>query len=299
MMKEKWRVVIQSIDDTEIASAIPLRRRNQTDLLVTCASSSKHLIRYESQHVSVLRQKWAYEQLLDHGLPCPKIEAYVPPSSDFPEGCLVLSWLDAVPAGDIIGREGPGFMSFGVCRDMGRLLRDLHAVRVVGVVPDYVFTSTRQGTRNFAVQCMRSLEVESLVDAEFSVRFLDLVAPYIERIPDPAPQKLYFSDMHFGNVLFYDEDPPRIAGFVDVEELGVGWPLGDFTNWECWGIRFFGGWARQHILQGYGAVDMDMYRMAVMVRLARPITFSGSIRYQIGRAVAAQDINAFDLDALY
>ena len=73
----------------------------------------------------------------------------------------------------------------------------------------------------------------------------------------------------------------------------------DFTNWECWGIRFLGGWTRTHILQGYGSVDMDMYRMAVMVRLARPITFTGSTRQQIERAVDAQDIAAFDLDALY
>jgi aminoglycoside phosphotransferase (APT) family kinase protein len=122
---------------------------------------------------------------------------------------------------------------------------------------------------------------------------------YTERIPDPAPQRLYFSDMHFSNVLFYDKNPPRVAGFVDIEEIGVGWPLWDFTNWECWGIRFLGGWTRKYILEGYGYVDMDMYRMAVMVRLARPVTFSGSTRQQIERAVATQDIEAFELDALY
>jgi aminoglycoside phosphotransferase (APT) family kinase protein len=296
---ENWRLLVKSVDGTEIISVTELPRREETDILVTCTSGKKHLLRKESQQVSLLRQKWGYEQLTRNGLPCPEVERYVPPTADYPQGCLVISWLDGIPAGEIIEREGTGKTSYHLCREMGRLLRGLHETPVTGPVPDYIFSSTRNDAHNFAIHCAGTLKDASLVDERFVSLFMRLVEPYIERIPHPAPQNLCFSDMHFSNVLFYDEHPPRIAGFVDVEEIGVGWPLWDFTNWECWGIRFFGNWTRQHILQGYGPVDMDMLRMAVLVRLARPVTFTGSTRQQIQRAVEEQDISAFDLNALY
>ncbi|MDF1513305.1 MAG: hypothetical protein P1S60_05805 [Anaerolineae bacterium] len=58
-------------------------------------------------------------------------------------------------------------------------------------------------------------------------------------------------------------------------------------------------WTRAPILRGYGPIDMDMYRMAVLVRLSRPETFVGSTRAQIEKAVAAQDLQVFELDNLY
>ena len=62
---------------------------------------------------------------------------------------------------------------------------------------------------------------------------------------------------------------------------------------------FYGVWTRKYILQGYGPVDMDLYRMAVLVRLSRPDTFVGTTRQQVESAMAEQDINVFDLDELY
>ena len=44
---------------------------------------------------------------------------------------------------------------------------------------------------------------------------------------------------------------------------------------------------------------MEMYRFALLIRLARPFTFVGSTREQIVNAVASQDIMAFDVGELY
>jgi len=73
----------------------------------------------------------------------------------------------------------------------------------------------------------------------------------------------------------------------------------DFTNWECWGLRFGLGWARQHILEGYGGIDIDGYRLALLIRLSRAFTFVGSTREQIVRTVETGDLSQFALDQLY
>ena len=46
-------------------------------------------------------------------------------------------------------------------------------------------------------------------------------------------------------------------------------------------------------------MNMDAYKLALLVRLPRPLTFVGSTREQIARAVVHQDLLHFDLEELY
>ena len=105
--------------------------------------------------------------------------------------------------------------------------------------------------------------------------------------------------MHFSNVLVYDTVEPTVAAFVDVEEIGVGWPMWDFTNWECWGMRFGLGWTRKYVFEGYGDVDVMAYRLALLLRMSLPFTFVGSTREQIVNAVELRDLSQFDPEQLY
>jgi aminoglycoside phosphotransferase (APT) family kinase protein len=228
--------VIRDVDGSAIL-AISRATRRRKDVLVSCASGERHLVRLEDDHRSLLRQRWGYEQLAAAGLPCPRVESFVGPSADFPTGCMVLSWMDAAPAEQIIRRLGPCEKSYDLCRSLGGVLRDLHSVRVEVAVPDYIFTSTRAGARRMTARHVRLLRDAGLVSAAFERKYLDLLSKYVDLIPEPPPSHLCFGDMHFSNVLAYDEDPPRVAGIVDVEEIAMGWPLWDFTNWECWGLH--------------------------------------------------------------
>jgi hypothetical protein len=86
-----------------------------------------------------------------------------------------------------------------------------------------------------------------------------------------------------------------VVAFVDVEEIGIGWPMWGFTNWECGGMRFGLGWTREHVLAGYGQIDMTAYRLALLIRLSRPFTFCGSTGEQILRTVEARDLEQLNL----
>jgi aminoglycoside phosphotransferase (APT) family kinase protein len=297
-LHDQLRDLVRSVEVSDIASIDRLKPERR-DLLVTCASGCKHLLRLEDHAVSLLRQKWGYERLREGGVPCPEIEAFLEPDGDDGSGCLVLSWVDAVPAAHLIEREGPGKRSHALCRKLGRALRGLHSVPVTGPVPEYVSVHTREGARTWSRQCFAGLRAEGMVDASFEDGANRLVDVHLHLIPDPYPRFLCFTDMHFYNVLVRDGTEPEVAAFVDIEEIGVGWPMWDFTNWECWGMRFGRGWTREPIMAGYGDLDMLAYRLALLIRLSRPFTFVGSTREQIVRAVEAQDLAQFELDELY
>jgi len=290
--------VIRSIDASDIVSARPLTA-NRRDIVVSCASGLDHLVRFEEEHVSLLRQKWGCEQMQRARVGCPRVEAFLPPSEAFPSGCMVISWLPGIPADHLIRRYGPGEAGYQLCRMLGGALRRLHTTLVHGPIPDYVFVQDRASAHRFMTSCLDQLRQEGLVDAAFKRKAVRLLEPYLERIPDPYPHTLCFTDMHFHNVLVADADPSEVVGFVDVEGIAVGWAMWDFTNWECWGLRFGLSWTREHILTGYGPLDLEMYRFALLIRLARPFTFSGSIREQIVDAVESQDLRRFDLARLY
>ena len=66
----KLRDLVRSVDDSDVVSVHRLKPERM-DLVVACASGRKHLLRFEAQHVSLLRQKWGYERLAGGGIPCP------------------------------------------------------------------------------------------------------------------------------------------------------------------------------------------------------------------------------------
>ena len=175
----------------------------------------------------------------------------------------------------------------------------MRSLNVTAPIPNYIFRHSREGAVDFAAGCFAQLRDERLVDETFQEQAILLVVKYAHLIPDPMSHKLCFTDMHFRNVLVDDGDVPVVAAFVDIEEIGVGWPMWDFTNWECWGLRFGLDWTRPYILEGYGDIDMDAYKLALMIRLSRPFTFVGSTRTQIIAAVEQQDLSYFHLDKLY
>jgi len=291
--------LIGSIDDGKITNVTRLKRERQ-DLLVSCESGRKHLIRFEERHISLVHQKWGYEVMRSGGIPCPEIEAFVEPEKGLPEGCMILSWIDAIPAAEVIRREGRNEKSMKLCHKLGRTLCDLHSVRITDPIPDYVFISNRQVAYDWARGAVKGLLEHYLIDQAFAERFLALADKYAESIPDPIPHNLCFWDMHFYNIIVYDTEEPEIAGIIDVEETGVGWPMWDFTNWERWGLYYEDSWVRKPVLEAYGEIDMAMYRFAVMVRMSQhPEIFTGAIKEQVTRAVDAQDIMSFDLDKLY
>ena len=291
--------LIGSIDASRITNVTHLKKERQ-DLLVSCESGRKHLIRFEKKHISLIHQKWAYEKMRSGGIPCPEIEAFVETEKDIPEGCMILSWIDAIPAAVIIGREGRNERSMKVCYKAGEVLKSLHSVQIDGPIPDYVFISDRQVAHRWSRRAAKSLLEHDLIDQAFAERFLALADECAQSIPDPVPHNLCFWDMHFFNIIVYDTEEPEIAGIIDVEETGVGWPMWDFTNWERWGLYYGDAWVRDPVLEAYGEIDMAMYRFAVMTRMAQhPEIFTGTIREQVTRAVDAQDIMAFDLDKLY
>lgn len=73
--------LIGSIDDSRITDVTRLKKERQ-DLLVSCESGRKHLIRFEEKHICLVHQKWAYEKMRSGGIPCPEIEAFVEPEKD-------------------------------------------------------------------------------------------------------------------------------------------------------------------------------------------------------------------------
>ncbi|MDE3000541.1 MAG: aminoglycoside phosphotransferase family protein [Gemmatimonadota bacterium] len=290
--------LIKSIDNSPVVSVARVKDERD-DLLVTCKSGRRHLLRIEDGPIPLLRQKWAYEQLRQGGVPCPRVEATIEPDSDVPNGCLLISWIEAVPSSEIIRREGQGEKSHALCRELGRALRRLHHVNVAGPVPDFIFKHTRAGAYQRMEDFVGQLREAELIDKDFEGRYRRLFEKYAATIPAELTTTLCFTDTHFSNIIVYDRPNPGVAGFVDMEEIGVGWPMWDFTNWECWGMRFGLSWTRDHILEGYGEIDMEMYRFALLVRLSRPFTFVGSTREQIIRAVESEDIGNFKLERLY
>ena len=292
------RAAIARVDSTEIASAVRLKKERR-DVLVTCASGARHLARFEDDPRSLLRQKWAYEQLRLGGVPCPRVEAFIERGGVGGEDCLLLEWIEAESAATALARMGRSARGAELCRELGKALRSLHAVQVQGKVPDHVFRSTRAWAREFVEGQIAKLIEGRSVDAAFREPYLRLLLPFADRIPDPPLPNLCFTDMHFHNVLVSNGDAPRAVAFVDTDEIGIGWPYWDFTNWEVWGLRFGLAWTREHILGGYGDVDLSLYRFALLVRLSHPKTLVGSARELAIRAVERQDIDSFDLDALY
>lgn len=290
--------LIGSIDDSKIADVEQLKRERQ-DLLISCESGQKHLIRFEERHISLVHQKWGYEMMRSGGIPCPEIESFVEPEKDIPEGCMVLSWIDAIPAARIIDREGQNEKSMRLCQKLGKIIKDLHSVQITDSIPDYVFISDRQVVHSWSRGAVDGLLKCDLIDKAFADKFFALVDKYAQKIPEPVPYNLCFWDMHFSNIIAYDTEEPEIAGIIDVEETGVGWPMWDFTNWERWELFYGHSWVRKPVLEAYGDIDMAMYRLAVMIRMSQyPDIFPGAIEKQVRRAVYAQDIMAFDLDKL-
>lgn len=297
-MSDSIAHLIRKADPSEILSVRELKE-DRDDLVVACASGRSHLVRLEQSFVSLQRQKWGYEQLRISGIPCPQVEVFIEPDDVFPAGCMVVSWVDAIAAENVIRRKGECEQSHSLCRELGRLLRRLHNTRPTGDIPEYIFTHTQDGSRNAAHSHLQQLREAELVDAKFGADYWNLLELLLAQIPDPRPETLCFTDMHFGNVLVQPTEPHTVAAVVDIEEIGVGWPYWDFTNWECWGLRFDLGWTRPHILEGYGPIDMELCRMALLVRLARPFTFAGSTREQILKAVDSGNIMDFELRKLY
>jgi hypothetical protein len=90
-----------------------------------------------------------------------------------------------------------------------------------------------------------------------------------------------------------------VAGFIDVAETGIGWPMWDFTNWERWELLYCHSWVREPVLRAYGPLDMALYRFAVLVRFSESHDlFRGRIRRQVSGAVQSGDIMTLDLDEL-
>ena len=168
--------LIGSIDDGKITNVTRLKKERQ-DLLVSCDSkgyylfdqtfskslSRKHLIRFEEKYIFLLHQKWGYEIMRSGGVPCPEIEAFVEPEKALPEGCMVLSWIDAVPAVEIIHREGRNEKSMKLCRKRGEVLRSLHSIQIAGPIPDYVFISDRQVAHDWARGTAKGLLEHNLI----------------------------------------------------------------------------------------------------------------------------------------
>ncbi len=292
--------LLRSVDASGISSTRPLKD-GRDDVVVTCASGSRHLVRLEAHHDSVLRQKWGYEQMRRAGIRCPTVEAHVEPCDEFPGGCLVLEWLDAVPAIDALRRHRDSRVGSDMCRDLGALLRSLHNAEAHGDVPEYIFDDRlgRGGLYDCLEQFVGHSVRDGLVDARFMGDARSLVDRYAPRVPDPYPPMLHFTDMHFSNVLVESADDPGAAGLIDIEEITVGWQMWDFTSWESWALRFGHSWAREHILHGYGELDMELYGVALLLRLAHPSTFVGTTRVEVTRAVQSVDIGDFRLDRLY
>jgi len=141
--------------------------------------------------------------------------------------------------------------------------------------------------------------IEKWVAQDFENKLLSLVELHIGRIPDPHPNTLFFMDLHLSNIIVYDQDEPKVAGFVDVAEMGVGWPMRDFTNWERWELLYGNRWVRQPILDAYGSIDMALYRPATLLRFSNePNLFKGPIGDYIINVVESGDTMAFDLDKL-
>ena len=96
-MDERLRALIRTIDDSEILSVNRLKPE-RADLVVACASGRKYLLRFEEQHVSLLRQKWGYEQLMAGGNPCPKVAGFLEPDDDYPVAvCCSRGWMRCPP----------------------------------------------------------------------------------------------------------------------------------------------------------------------------------------------------------
>lgn len=295
---DQIRAAVSCVDPSGIISCARLKK-DRRDVLIACASGTRHLARFEDDPRSLLRQKWAYEQLRRGGVPCPRVEALIEKGGAGGEDCLLLEWIEAESAATVLARLGRGETGARLCLELGKALRLLHAVPVQGEAPDHVFRSTRAWAREFVEGQSAKLVEARAVDAAFRERYLRLLLPFVGRIPDPPLPNLCFTDMHFHNVLVSREDEPRVVAFVDTDEIGIGWPYWDFTNWEVWGLRFGLAWTREHILRGYRDIDLSLYRFALLIRLSHPKTFVGAAREQIVRVVEREDVDSFDLDALY
>jgi hypothetical protein len=165
---DRLRDLVRSVDRTDIASVDHLKPERR-DLLVVCASGRAHLLRLEAHAVSLLRQKWGYERLREGGVPCPEIEAFLEPDAgDDASGCLVLSWVDAIPAAHIIEREGPGERTYALCRKLGRALRELHSYRLALLIrlarPFTFVGSTRE-------QIVHVVEAQDLAQLDLDVLY--------------------------------------------------------------------------------------------------------------------------------
>ena len=183
---DRFIELIASIDDGKITNITRLKKERR-DLLVSCNSGRKHLIRFEERHISLIHQKWAYEKMRSRGIPCPEIEAFVEPEKDIPEGCMVLSWIDAIPVAEVIYREGRNERSLKVCHKVGEVLKSLHSVQIDEPIPDYVFISDRQVAHRWSRGAVKGLLEHDLIDKVFAERFLDLADKYVQLIPDPVP----------------------------------------------------------------------------------------------------------------
>jgi aminoglycoside phosphotransferase (APT) family kinase protein len=228
------------------------------------------------------------------------VELWIEPGELLPNGCLVVQWLDgAVPAGDILEREGKNAHTLLLCEKLGQALQQLHSAEVQGVIPDFIGRADRANALWYGQSKARILREVGLVNEAFERKFVALVEKYVGRIPDPHPPTLCFQDMHFSNILVATDSEPEVAAFIDVSETVVGCPLWDFTNWERWELLYHHPWVREPVLEAYGEIDMELYRFAVLVRFAESHDlFQGAIKEQISRAVEAGEAMAFDLDQL-
>lgn len=294
---DRIRESMSTIDSSGIAQ-IEVIKPEREDLRVFCKSGRKYVLRFDDDPNATMRQKWGYEQLAKNELPGPRVLAVLQKGKPFEKDCLVTEWLDAMTASQALDRFGQARDTQEMCRQIGRTLKQLHEVRVTNL-PDYVWRNNRKtfedAVRNFPLQ----LENAGLAQKDFGKDLAGLSAPYLDLIPLDTPDTLCFSDIHFSNVLVGEDNPMEIVGIIDTEEMGAGWPYWDFTNMECWGIRFNRNWTRKYLLEGYGPVDMDLYRFAVMLRLCRPDTFKGQIKARALQAIKAQDVSKFDLDTIY
>jgi len=297
-MLEQVEVLVSSIDPSGIVSARALKPERD-DQVVICESGRRYLVRFAREYLTLTHEKWGYDALRQAGLPCPRVEAFVEPCEAFPEGCMVVEWLEAVRAAHVLERDGRTDQSLLLCERLGKAIRQLHSAPASGTPPRRPGLPSRERALQSGRERSAWLREVGLIDAAFEKKLVALVEKYAPRIPEPEPRTLSFGDLHLGNLLVYDRGEPTVAGFVDADLVSVGWPMWDFTNWERWELFYEHAWVREPILAAYGPLDMELYRLAVLLRFAgHHEVFPGSFCQQMTNAVESGDIMAFDLDKL-
>jgi len=290
--------LIATIDPSGIEEQVQLSRE-RGDCVIRCTSGKMHHVRFGIPREPLRNEIWGYHAFRDAGVPCREIEKVVDPCDEFPDGCLVASWIEGITAAQFLEREGETDASRQLCVTLGQALWHMHSAEATGEIPSWVGRSDRDNFIKYGTGQAKGLRRDGLVDAAFERRYIGVVERYAERVPEPCPRTLYFGDMHFSNIIISDSSAPEVIAFIDLAETGVGWPLFDFTNWERWELSYSHAWVRTPVLEAYGDIDVEMYRMAMLIRYTEyHDLFSGEIGNQIKRVVDTGDPMALNLDKL-